>query len=322
MSKEETKKDYLDVDSRIEGQSYVCLSFLSPEKLIQQKDAFYVSKFLQSVCKEKGWEFNAIYEKFKDFTYKYSSELQRDFDEENKFQTNMRGLKIRGCYSTKDEADARAKKLSNIDSTHNVFIGEVGHWLPWDPCADKVQSEVFQNTELNALMEKYNENEINKDIFYEEQKREKVKAARDEVAEAKKKELENAKKNGGDKKKVSTNYEVDGIDEVMNKVTEDVKTDVSDVSTVVEDVSTVVEDVSKTASDIKDAVKVVEEVVENEVTTLNTDIKRSLDKMDPWLERKLKLKEEATNDPDPDPEPEPEPDPEPEPEPETESKNC
>ena len=31
----------------------------------------------------------------------------------------------------KKEADFRAKKLQNKDQYHNVFVGEVGYWLPW-----------------------------------------------------------------------------------------------------------------------------------------------------------------------------------------------
>ena len=48
---EDKKVDYLEVDDPIPGQNYVCLSFVSPEELIESKEAFKVSKFLQSYCK-------------------------------------------------------------------------------------------------------------------------------------------------------------------------------------------------------------------------------------------------------------------------------
>ena len=255
------KQDFLDVDSRIEGQQWVCLSFLSPEKIIQNKEAFNVAKFIQSICKEEKWTFKEVYSKYEDFIYKYSSELQRDFDEENKFQTSMRGLKVRGTYSTKEEAESRAKKLSTIDSSHNVFIGEVGHWLPWDPCADKVQSEVFQNSQLNDMMEKYQENEINKDIFYEEQKRDKIKAAREEIIRAKQAEAAS---------KLNKEETSNALSDVVEKVADDVEKVVDDVEKVVEEVQ--------------------EKVVE-EVATINNDIKQSLEGIDPWLKNKLKLQD-------------------------------
>lgn len=187
---EEKKIDYLEVDQNIPGQNYVCMSFLSPETLIQNREAFNTAKFLQSYCKEQNLKFEEVYDKYKDFTYKHEEQLQRDFDEKNDFQTSLRGIKIRGVFDTRQEAEARAKKLSTTDSSFHVFIGQVGYWLPWDPNADKVADEVFQNSQLNDMMEKYQENNVNRDIFYEEQKREKIKAAQEEVALAKKKKLE------------------------------------------------------------------------------------------------------------------------------------
>ena len=192
MDKNEEKTDYLEVDDQIPGQNYVCLSFVSPESMIESKEGFKVAKFLQSVCKDKDMDFKKIMEQYKDFTYKFSEELQKDFDEQNEFKTNIRGLKVRGTYNTKEEAERRAKKLQGIDSEFHVFVGQVGYWLPWDPCADKIEDESFINSQLNDMMEKYKENNINKDIFYEEQKREKVKAAKEEAI--RKKKEENARK--------------------------------------------------------------------------------------------------------------------------------
>ena len=111
----EKKVDYLEVDDPIAGQNYVCLSFISPESFIQNKDAFKCVKFLQSYCKEQKLKFEEVYSKYQDFTYKYEDKLQRDFDEQNDFQTSIRGLKVRGVFDTKEAANDRAKKLSLRD---------------------------------------------------------------------------------------------------------------------------------------------------------------------------------------------------------------
>ena len=195
--KDDKKIDYLEVDNAIPGQNYVCMSFLSPESLMQDKEAFKCVKFLQSYCKEQKLKFDEVYGKYKDFTYKYEDKLQRDFDEQNDFQTSLRGIKVRGVFDTRLAAEDHAKKLSTRDSSFHVFIGQVGYWLPWDPNADKVEGEHFQNSQLNDMMEKYQENNVNKDIFYEEQKRDKIKAAQEEVRineEKKKKEREASEK--------------------------------------------------------------------------------------------------------------------------------
>ena len=275
MSEEEQKHDYLEVDDILPHQQYVCLSFLSPEALIEKKDAFNVCKFLQSYCKEAKLEYKELYSKYEDFVYKYSNELQRDFDEQNQFQTSMRGIKIRGSYSTKEEATARAKKLQLIDSGFNVFVGEVGKWLPWDPNADGVQDEVFQNTQLNDMMEKYQENNVNRDIFYEEQKRDKIKEAKEEVLKKKREEAEKA---------------------AAEKAAAEKAAAIEDTST--GDTST--EDVKQTETE-EPVTEKSEEVVEEVVHEVSSDIKQSLESTDPWLANKLK--EKSTEQ-----EPEPEPD--------------
>ena len=68
------QEDYLEIDDRIPGQNYVCMSFVSPDELIEKRDAFNVCKFLQSYCKEQKLEYKELYQKYQDFTcfYKYS----------------------------------------------------------------------------------------------------------------------------------------------------------------------------------------------------------------------------------------------------------
>lgn len=173
----EPVEDFLEVDDPIAGQNYVCLSFVDPEEIIQNKEAFKTAKFLQSYAKDKGMEFKEVYEDYLNFQYKFQDEIQNDFNNENKNINNIRGIKVRGVYSSKEEAIARSKKLQRNDSTFHVFIGQVGYWLPFNPCADKIEEEEFINNGLNELMKKYKENTVNKDLFYEEQKREKCKEA-------------------------------------------------------------------------------------------------------------------------------------------------
>ena len=254
---EDKKVDYLEVDETIPGQNYVCLSFLSPETLMQNKEAFKCVKFLQSYCKDQKLKFNDVYSSYQDFTYKYEDKLQRDFDEQNDFQTSLRGLKVRGVYDTRGAAEDRAKKLSTLDSGFHTFVGQVGYWLPWDPNADKVADEVFQNSQLNDMMEKYQENNINRDMFYEEQKREKVKAAKEEVlkAEAEKKKLQEEK-----------------LDDVSDY---SVGSPIKEIVKEVEDLSG---GFSPTSSTTPVEVKKGSEVSE--------DIKESLESDDPWMQRK------------------------------------
>lgn len=262
---ESKKPDYLEVDEAIPGQNYVCLSFISPESLIRNKEAFKCVKFLQSYCKEQKLKFDDVYSNYRDFIYKYEDKLQRDYDEQNDFQTSIRGLKVRGVYDTREAAEDRAKKLSARDSAFHTFVGQVGYWLPWDPNADKVESEIFQNSQLNDMMEKYQENNINRDIFYEEEKRDKIKAAREEVIKAKakaQKELEN--------KDVSEEYSIDG--DPVAEETKDSETTKVSVST-------------ETLGDSEEPVEV------KKGSEVSDDIKDSLESDDPWMKQKLEKTE-------------------------------
>ena len=292
MTEEDKKEDFLEVDNPLPGQNYVCLSFVSPESIIESKESFKVSKFLQSYCKDQELDLEDIMKKYVDYTYKYQDELQKDFDERNKFQTNIRGLKVRGTYSTRDEADKRAKSLQSIDSDFHVFVGQVGYWLPWDPCADKVQDEHYINSQLNDMMEKYKENNINRDIFYEEEKRNKVKAAKEEQLRKKKEEMEKKKNDVDDPEPEETSSKVeeilekvvDGVEEVVDGV----KEVVDGSETVVDGSETVVEDSETIAKEIVG--EEVEKVIDNILNegTISDDMKESLDGVDPWMANKMK----------------------------------
>ena len=54
------------------------------------------------------------------FKYKNETTLTEKFTEENDFQTNARGVKVRGVYDTKREADVRAKVLQRQDK-HTTY---------------------------------------------------------------------------------------------------------------------------------------------------------------------------------------------------------
>ena len=177
--------DVLDEDKQIAGQKFVCISFISPEKIVKQKELFFFEEFL------KKWEFSKSMEKFVQFlnfvSYKYKlsfDEISKDFKEflseeqelivkgnmeddyktfmdqneeelENSFnlkynfQTSTRGIKIRGVYPTMEEAELRCKMLRDIDENHDVFVGPVGLWMPWDPEAYKTGRVEYMEDELN-----------------------------------------------------------------------------------------------------------------------------------------------------------------------------
>jgi hypothetical protein len=202
------KVDYLDVDKPLPGQNYACISFVSPDELMKQKELFLFNKYMNQRCGElenavsevikkcsdelknkierdiveklrleMKYTYNEFKSKYDDFRYKFNDELNAAFEKVSDKKTSIRGVKVRGCYDSYEQAEKRAKALQRTDRSFHVFVGQVGYWLPWDPNADQVQDEEYLEGELNTLMKEYKKNEINRDIFYEDQKREKLKDA-------------------------------------------------------------------------------------------------------------------------------------------------
>lgn len=241
----EQKEVYLEADREIPGQHYVCLSFISPNKVLEKKDVYFFNEFLKNyeieykvkstesfVMKEvqKLQDFSAnvqdvlenlvlkneavsvgdlssaletlkagrakitsdavsaleeyvksekteltkvkLLDAYETFVFKNKKKLEDDFFAANEFRTTVQGLKVRGSYDTYNEAVARAKTLQKLDPSFNVYVGQVGFWLPWDPDPMDVQNQEYADDQLNTLMKKYKENEAQRDEFYAKTKQE------------------------------------------------------------------------------------------------------------------------------------------------------
>jgi hypothetical protein len=198
---EENKEDFLEVDSKIPGQNYVCLSFVSPEKILKQKEVYNVTKFLEFIFtdedlfatnarermlnKTQKIDYDSVKTLYEDWKYTRTETLETEFHELNDHKTSMRGLKVRGTYDSYKEASVRANILRKKDPSFNVFVGQVGYWLPWDPECESVPEQEYQEGMLNDLVKKYKDNLNNRDDLYEQVKTEKIEKAKKEVNEKK-----------------------------------------------------------------------------------------------------------------------------------------
>lgn len=225
-----TETDHLNNDKPIPGQNFVCLSFLSPDKVIANKDQWAFYHYHQYVVKEYSKIFNELtakimesgdeevsvaqiidlkkrmkrifdmneveYPKWKelveDWKFRELDGVNKAFDEQNNFQTSTRGVMVRGVYDSYPEADVRSKVLQRIDSRFDVFVGQVGYWLAWHPDSNKIEQNEYLNEDLNTLMKEYKNNEAKRDMFYQEQTRQRTQEARDQT-ERMKKQLEEEK---------------------------------------------------------------------------------------------------------------------------------
>jgi hypothetical protein len=112
-----------------------------------------------------------IVEAYDDFMFKEQTKLEEEFHSKNEFRTSIRGFKVRAVARDEKEAEVRAKKLQAKDKYHNIYCAEMGKWTPWDPKPHMVENQEYAQEELNTLMKKYKENEDNRSIFFEEQRK-------------------------------------------------------------------------------------------------------------------------------------------------------
>jgi hypothetical protein len=215
--------DILEVDKPIAGQEFACFSFCSPEKILKQKEIFFFEEFLKNWEFHKSMDkflqflnfisykynvaFDDLNKDFDDFTQEEKAilaksnlsddfktyldnnedRLQKAFDIKHNFQTNTRGLKLRGVYPTEEEASLRCKILRENDPNHDIMVGPVGMWMPWDPEAYKTGRVEYMEEELNQLMHKKRENEENaKNAFEQRVKESKQKAIEENIKNAEK----------------------------------------------------------------------------------------------------------------------------------------
>lgn len=213
--------DLLDEDKPISGQNFACISFVSPEKILKQKQFFLFEQFL------RVWDFTKSADKFRQFlsfmAHKYSinldmlfedfqgfcdeersylsettieddyrtfldaneEKLEEQFSKEHSFQTSVRSIKIRGVFASQEEAELRCKMLREVDPNHDVYVGPVGMWMPWHPEAYKTGRVEYLEPELNKLMaEKMKNDKKAKEEFEKRLKETKQKAIEENIKKA------------------------------------------------------------------------------------------------------------------------------------------
>ena len=103
-TKEENVKyvDLLDEDQALAGQKFVCLSFLSPEKILKQKEQFYFERFIKQYDLFKSLEKFTQFLNFVSYKYKISFEkLQSDLEDFAKQeQDNIFNISLYAEYKT------------------------------------------------------------------------------------------------------------------------------------------------------------------------------------------------------------------------------
>ena len=81
------------------------------------------------------------------------------------------GMKIRGCFATRDEAASHAKRLQKEDALVDIYVVDMYKWLLIPPQRDQIQDVHYQNEKLEEIMTKYRENQAQAAAMFEKRKR-------------------------------------------------------------------------------------------------------------------------------------------------------
>lgn len=86
-------------------------------------------------------------------------------------KTDKFGLKIRGCFQTRDEAASHAKRLQEEDATFDIYVVDMYKWLLIPPDNSKIDDTHYVEGKLEEIMTKYKENQKMASKMFEERKR-------------------------------------------------------------------------------------------------------------------------------------------------------
>ena len=194
---------------------------------------------LQDFTKEEGASLSlasTISDDYKTFIDNNEDELDQQFGEKHKFQTSIRGIKVRGVFATQGEAELRCKLLREVDPNHDIYVGQVGMWVPFHPEAYKTGRVEYMEETLNQLMSDKKKNEDMAKQDFEKRVREaKQKAIEENMKKAEESgnKLSQTLNEKGELVGVSNVANFDGLDE--NSTIEDIKKTMFEAENVVMD---------------------------------------------------------------------------------------
>ena len=149
---------------------------------------------------------------------------------------------------------------------------KVGFWLPWDPCANNIEEQEYLEEDLNKLVKEYDKNKTKKDMFYQEQKREKKQAAIEHSLKQKElNEKQRLEELEADKHKEIENGKQENINESNENIANEL----------------VNEEVSNEVNNVSIDTAKQEQVNLSSENKVDEDLKKSLEETDPWLQRKM-----------------------------------
>jgi hypothetical protein len=81
------------------------------------------------------------------------------------------GLKIRGVFGTRPEAQAHIKKLMRMDNLFDIWLVDMYKWLAVPPNPDDTEDHEYQEEFLSNMVKEYKENHEQAKVHFQERKK-------------------------------------------------------------------------------------------------------------------------------------------------------
>ena len=149
-----------------------------------------------------------------------------------------------------EEAKKRCEQIRQFDKVFNVFVGEVGSWLPWDDDPETAEEAVYAEEKLNQLMKSFKEQQIKAKEYHEIRKQQLV----EQSIKSSQKDVE--EKSPDDDKNINNiienniEDEKEGLNEYKNEINDKEK-HIKNINTELDKAKKLFEELTKNANESK-----------------------------------------------------------------------
>ena len=167
-----------------------------------------------------------------------------------KSDNNAKGIKIRGVYNTMEDAKKRCEQIRQFDKVFNVFVGEVGSWLPWDDDPESAEEAVYAEEKLNQMMKSFKEQQVKAKEFHELRKQQQIEQS---IKSSQAKDDDNLSSDDKDLNNIiedNIKDEKEGLNEYKNEINDKEK-NIKNINTELEKAKKLFEELTKKVNESK-----------------------------------------------------------------------
>ncbi len=168
-----SKSDFLKPDAQMPGQNYFLVSFVDPpNRRIEDRVRYECYKYMDQILKSDEQLVNymvrlnealtpidrikMIQDDYLGWLAINGVETRQQFAADFGDEVALRAIKIRGVFSTIEDAHRKVKELQKLDPNFHIYLGDCGKWMPSFPDSDVIHREMaakYQDDDLNKLIE-------------------------------------------------------------------------------------------------------------------------------------------------------------------------